>query len=126
MRIKLDENIPARLCRALASLGHEPDTVLSEGLRGRDDMEAWHAAQAASRFLLTQDLRFSDVRSFPPGTHHGVPLVRLRDPGREALHERILAAFSDSDVEAGRGCLVALTERKLRVRRPSPPAAGSH
>ncbi|MCU0727988.1 MAG: DUF5615 family PIN-like protein [Planctomycetes bacterium] len=123
MRIQLDENIPARLCRALDSLGHEADTVFSEGLRGRDDMEVWRAAQAASRFLVTQDLRFSDPRSFPPGTHHGVMLVRLRDPGRDALYERILATFSAIDVEAWHGCLVVLTERKLRVRRPLPPAA---
>jgi len=125
MRIKLDENIPTRLSRVLAALGHETDTVVGEGLRGCDDMEVWRAAQTAGRFLVTQDLRFSDLRSFPPGTHHGVLLVRLRDPGRDALYERVRAAFSGSDVRTWQGSLVVLTERKLRVRRPPPPTVGS-
>jgi hypothetical protein len=36
-------------------------------------------AQRAGRFLVTQDLDFSDVRRFEPGSHHGLLLVRLPD-----------------------------------------------
>jgi len=37
MRIKLDENIPARLVPLLMDLGHDVDTVIGEKLVGRDD-----------------------------------------------------------------------------------------
>jgi predicted nuclease of predicted toxin-antitoxin system len=114
----------ARLSRALASRGHDADTIFAEGLRGCDDLNVWSAIQAAARLLVTRDLRFSDVRSFPPGTHHGVLLVRLRDPGRESLYECVLQVSSTSDVETWKGCLVVLTERKLRIRKPPPRAAG--
>jgi predicted nuclease of predicted toxin-antitoxin system len=77
VKIKLDENLPDRLVAELQSLGHDADTVRAEHLAGKDDNEVWQAAQAAGRFLITQDLDFSDVRGFTPGTHPGLLLVRL-------------------------------------------------
>ena len=93
MRITLDENLPLRLAPILSQQGHETDTVPQEGLAGQDDAHVWHAAQLADRFFITQDLDFSDVRRFAPGTHHGLLLVRLRDPGRKALVRRVQSLF---------------------------------
>jgi len=39
VKLKLDENLPARLARILTQLGHETDTVPQEGLAGRKDDE---------------------------------------------------------------------------------------
>jgi predicted nuclease of predicted toxin-antitoxin system len=78
MKVKLDENLPESLVTSLASLNHDLDTVRSEGLAGHADSEVWQAAQSSGRFLVTQDLDFSDMRIFAPGTHHGLLLVRLR------------------------------------------------
>jgi predicted nuclease of predicted toxin-antitoxin system len=119
MKIKLDENLPSRLVAALGQLGHEVDTVARERLTGRPDITIWRAAQEAGRFLVTQDLDFSDIRRFRPGTHHGLLLVRLREPGRTALLQRVRAAFQTEDEESWSGCFVVVTEHKLRVRRPS-------
>ncbi len=46
------------------------------------------AAQRDGRFLITQDLDFSDARRFAPGTHYGILLMRLRSPGRLELVDR--------------------------------------
>ena len=81
MTIKLDENLPVTLAARLRSLGHQADTVRDEGLCGRDDETVWQAAQREGRFLVTQDLDFSDVRRFSPGTHFGILLVRMQIPG---------------------------------------------
>lgn len=118
MRIKLDENLPLRLVRMLAPLGHETDTVPQEGLAGQDDAHVWQAAQTAGRFFITQDLDFSDVRRFVPGAHHGLLLVRLRDPGRNALVRRVRSLFQTEDVEAWKRCFIVATEHKIRVRAP--------
>lgn len=77
MRIKLDENLPVRLVEMLGELGFEADTADDEGLGGVSDDRVWEAVQAGGRFLITQDLDFSDLRRFAPGSHHGVLLVRL-------------------------------------------------
>lgn len=93
MKIELDENILARLTSILGRLGHEVDTVKSEGPAGRDDATVWEEAQRTRRFLITQDLDFSDVRRYAPGGHDSLLLLRLRDPGRNALLRRIQTPF---------------------------------
>lgn len=120
MRLKLDENLPAILVEDLVALGHDVDTAVSEGPAGHEDPEVWSGAQAAGRMLLTQDLDFSDVRVFAPGTHPGLVLVRMREPGLSALRTRLLAVFRAEPVEAWAGCFVVVTDRKVRVRRPRP------
>jgi predicted nuclease of predicted toxin-antitoxin system len=118
MKLKLDENLPESLVKDLAELGHDTDNVRLEGLIGRSDTNVWQAAQQAGRFLITQDLDFSDIRRFAPGTHQGLMLVRLRAPGRLALANRILEAFRLEDADSWSSCFVLLSEHKLRVQRP--------
>ena len=51
MRVKLDENIPVRLAGELSTLGHDVDTVASEGLKGKPDSDAVelrHGARSGS------------------------------------------------------------------------------
>lgn len=119
MRIKLDENLPAALAAALRAIGHQVDTVPEEGLVGRDDESLWAAAQAERRFFITQDLDFSDLRKFIPGSHHGLLRVRLARPGRRALAARVRSLFESESVELWARCFVVATERKVRIRRPS-------
>jgi len=118
MKVKLDENLPLALVNALSSLGHDVDTAIEEGLAAEDDDTVWSATQHACRLLVTQDLDFSDIRRFHPGTHCGIILVRLRDPSRRALIERVRGIFASQSVEEWVGCFVVATEHKLRVRRP--------
>jgi len=118
MRIKLDENLPRRLIEPLVLLGHDVDTVEQEGLTGSPDYTVWNAAQSAARFLITQDLDFSDLRRYRPGTHNGLLLVRLAAPGRNALLRRIHQLFLSEDTSRWHGCFIVATERKLRIRRP--------
>jgi predicted nuclease of predicted toxin-antitoxin system len=120
LKIKLDENLPERLVAALVALGHDMDTVRAERLHGHADPRVWSAAQAAQRFFITQDLDFSDMRRYAPGTHAGLLLVRLARPGRNALFERIVSVFQTENVDEWKECLVVVTDRKIRVRRPPP------
>ncbi len=117
MNIKLDENLPERLAAELAALGHNVDTVRTENLTGRPDDEVWKATQSDDRFLITQDLDFSDSRKYIPGTHGGLLLVRLAQPGREALVARVVSLFAAEAIDEWRGCLVVATDHKLRVKR---------
>jgi hypothetical protein len=79
----------------------------------------WEAAQTHGRFLITQDLDFSDARKYAPGLHHGVLLVRLPQPGRNALLNRIATLCRAEAVDTWYRCIVTATPRKVRVRRPT-------
>jgi len=117
MKIKLDENLPLRLANSLKELGHDVHAVKDEFLVGHADGEIWEAAQKESRFLITQDLDFSDSRKFVPGSHHGILLIRLHSPNRRNLVERIVELFEKEDVGEWAGCFVVATERKIRIVR---------
>jgi len=118
MKIKLDENMPGQLVSVLTSLGHNVETVIQEGMAGHPDGDIWHHAQQEGRFLITQDLDFSDINLFAPGTHHGILLVRMHRPGRLALSLRVRTLFESEDISSWQGCFVVASDRKLRIRRP--------
>ena len=117
MKIKLDENIPVSLVRVLASYGHDVTPVNAEGLVGRKDQEIWSRCQTEGRLFITQDLDFSDVRQFQPGTHAGIVLVRLQQPGRVRLANVLSWVFQSYDVEGWKGCFVIVSDTKIRVWR---------
>jgi predicted nuclease of predicted toxin-antitoxin system len=119
MKIKLNENLPARLATRLGLLGHQVQTVREEGMEGQLDATIWEVAQSEGRFLITQDMDFSDVRRFVPGSHYGILLIRLRTPKRRALIGRVEDLFRQEDVSQWERCLVLATESKVRVRRPA-------
>jgi len=118
MKIKLDENLPLRLANLLKEIGHDVHTVHDERLMGRADREVWEVAEKESRFLITQDMDFSDSRDFVPGSHHGILLVRLHSPNRRNLGGRIVELFRKENVDEWARCFVVATERKIRVLKP--------
>jgi predicted nuclease of predicted toxin-antitoxin system len=117
MRIKLDENLPNDLVPLLESFGHEADTVPQEDLASRPDEEVWEAAKREIRFFMTQDLDFSDVRKYVPGTHPGLLLLRLETPSRKAIIARVRSILQTVAIDSWNGCLVVATDHKIRVRR---------
>jgi predicted nuclease of predicted toxin-antitoxin system len=118
MKIKIDENLPSRLAGILNGIGHDAHTVHEELLTGRDDQQIWNVVQKESRFFITQDLGFSDLRRFAPGSHHGILLVRLRSPSSSYMIERIRQLFQNENIAGWYGCLIVATERKIRVSKP--------
>jgi predicted nuclease of predicted toxin-antitoxin system len=118
LKIKLDENLPTALAERLRGLGHDVETVHEEAMEGERDERIWNSAQSEERFLITQDLDFSDARKFAPGSHFGLLLVRLREPGRLALTISVGEVFASHNVSGWAGCFIVLTERKLRILRP--------
>jgi predicted nuclease of predicted toxin-antitoxin system len=119
MKIKLDENLPSMLAPRLAVLRHDVHTVVEEGLAGRSDPVVWQAAQREGRFLITQDLDFSDAKRLAPGTHYGILLIRLHNPSWRAIVARVTDLFAQEDVSQWAKCFVVATESKVRVRRPA-------
>jgi predicted nuclease of predicted toxin-antitoxin system len=118
VKVKLDENVPVSVVEALTLLGHDIHTVIGQGLIGRADREIWTQCQLEDRLLITQDLDFSDSRKFQPGSHAGIVLVRLQNPGRVALFNLLSSIFRNHDIEAWKGCFVVVSETKIRIKRP--------
>jgi predicted nuclease of predicted toxin-antitoxin system len=116
MKFKLDENLPLEIAGAFEALGHEIDTVQSEGLVGAPDIEILNHARAEGRILLTMDKGIADVRIFPPAEYPGIVLFRPSTSGcREVLRfvQEALTDLLSTDI-AGR--LVIVSPRGIRTR----------
>jgi hypothetical protein len=78
MRIKLDENLPAELVDDITALGHDADSVESEGLAGQADPVVAVAARRGQ--CAAADPSRTSTRRAPPDRHgvlHPVALVTL-------------------------------------------------
>jgi predicted nuclease of predicted toxin-antitoxin system len=118
MKIKLDENTTTELVPVLTSLGHDVHTTREEGLTGKPDAEVWSAVQSEQRFLITQDMDFSDLRRYVPGTHHGILLLRLQSPSQQLIVARVAELFSEEHPETWIRFFVVATETRVRIVRP--------
>ena len=91
LRLKLDENLPARVEPALRTLGHDVETATSEGLAGAPDSTPLEASGTEQRILITLDLDFSNIRAYPPGTHRGIWVLRPGQQNFAAVLELVLS-----------------------------------
>ena len=85
MRVKLDENLPVELKRLLASDGHDAETVLDEAIGGATDAQIASICLDENRVLMTQDLDFADIRTYPPSEYPGIIVFRLPNQRRDVL-----------------------------------------
>ncbi len=53
--------------------------IVEKGLAGAKDPPVLEAAASESRVLMSFDLDFTDISHYPPGTHAGIVVFRLRD-----------------------------------------------
>jgi len=118
MNVKLDENVPAGLASLLEKHGHDVVTVPQQGLAGQPDATIWEATQGETRFLITTDLHFADIRRFPPGSHEGILVLRPARQGRRAIHALLQAVVAQQSLDMFRQCIVIADEGRIRVRRP--------
>jgi predicted nuclease of predicted toxin-antitoxin system len=81
MKFKLDENLPFELAEDFTRMGHDADTVVSEGLAGSDDETVVRAARSSQRILLTLDKGIASLLQYPPSG--GIVLFRPDASGRQ-------------------------------------------
>ncbi len=74
---KIDENLPARAADLLRAAGHDALTVLEQKLGGRPDTTIAEACRSEKRALITLDLDFANIRSYPPEDYSGLVVLRL-------------------------------------------------
>ena len=78
MRFKVDENLPIEVAEMLRQAGHHDTTALEQHLGGSDDARLAALCQLESRILVTLDMDFADIRSYPAAEFPGLIVLRLR------------------------------------------------
>lgn len=122
MRFLVDANLPRSLVDLLSRLGHEVEFARDIGMADAPDSAIAARAQKGSAVLLTRDLDFADVRSYPPDRYAGIIVFRLSDDAVAgdivSVAERFLRAPLFTAQVSGR--LAIVEQDRVRFRPPLP------
>jgi predicted nuclease of predicted toxin-antitoxin system len=118
VKFKLDENMPTDLATMLRQEGHDITDVIEEGLAGEDDRPVLQEAARENRILVTFDLDFADIRTFPPGSHAGIVVFRLQDQRWCCLESPARRSLSETNLERLEKGLAIVDESRIRFKRP--------
>ncbi len=74
-KFKVDENLPEAAAKILRDAGFDAETVLNKGLGGALDTTLAAVCKEEVRALITLDLDFSNIRTYPPKEYPGIICV---------------------------------------------------
>lgn len=114
MNIVVDENVPMRTVVTLRELGHVVTDIRGTDEQGASDADLWRLTQSRRALLITTDKAFAGHWL---EDHGGILIVRLRQPNRERIHERVVRAMTDIAEAQWPGLLVIMRDQVRSMRR---------
>ncbi|MCX6045911.1 MAG: DUF5615 family PIN-like protein [Chloroflexi bacterium] len=78
MKFKVDENLPVEVADLLRQAGYDTATVFDEQLNGETDRTIAAVCRLEQRAILTLDIDFADIRTYPPGQYAGLIVLRVK------------------------------------------------
>lgn len=116
MKFKVDENLPVGLTGELRGAGHEAVTVAEQQLVGSSDLDLSEVCRSEDRVLVTLDLDFADIRTYPPENYPGMILLRLARQDRSYVLGVFRRLLKVSGREPLDGRLWIVEENRIRIR----------
>ena len=116
MRFKIDENLPVEVAALLQEAGHDATTIHDEQLVGQPDSTIIGVCNKERRAIITLDLDFADIRTYPPDQHLGLVVLRLRTQEKgyvTRVVERLISSLPREPIE---GRLWIVEENRIRMR----------
>ena len=116
MRFKIDENLPEEFAELLGRAGYEADTVVSESLSGASDATIAATCRQEDRILVTLDLDFADIITYPPEDHPGLVVFRLARQEKPYVLRRLREVIPIMAEESPARRLWIVEDARIRVR----------
>jgi len=116
MKFFLDENFPKSAHAYLTQRQHLCLDVSDHLPQGADDMAVFSLAQKHHAIFLTTDKDFYHTIPFLQPLHHGVVVVSLHQPNRQAILER-LQWFLDNAPASMSNTIYLLRDRTFIVTK---------
>ena len=114
MKIVVDENIPLMTVSALRGMGHGVLDFRGTAEEGGADSWVWERSQQEQALLNSTDKGFGRRQSRP---HFGVVVVRLRQPSRARIHQRVMQSLAQFSEEEWPGLTVVMKDHVQTVYR---------
>jgi predicted nuclease of predicted toxin-antitoxin system len=116
MKFKIDENLPVELAGFLSEANHDVATVHTEQLSGVSDLDLINHCRAEMRTLITLDLDFSDIRTYPPEHYPGLLVLRLKRQDKRSILRVFASIIHLFETEMLDGKLWLVEEDRVRIR----------
>jgi predicted nuclease of predicted toxin-antitoxin system len=116
MKFKIDENLPIEVAEFLYGAGYDAMTVSEQEMGGSDDAEVAVVCQEEERILVTLDLDFADIRTYPPSEYPGFVVLRLKQQDKPHVMRvlgHLIRVFQEESVERS---LWIVEEEQIRIR----------
>lgn len=107
MKILVDENIPLMTVKALRDLGHDVLDIRGTKNEGIKNSILWKLTQKNHRFFITTDKGFTEYRD---SNHYGILIIRLRQPNRHKIHDKVLLAMEQIKEKEWKNLLVVFRD----------------
>lgn len=115
MNFKVDQNLPEEVVQTLRNDGHDARNVYEEQLGGRPDPEISAAVKRESRALITLDVDFADIRTYPPEQYSGLVVFRLHRQDKPAVLRALRSILPLLQKERLIGRLWIVTDASVRI-----------
>lgn len=97
--------------------GHDVHSVYDEGLRGSTDDVVAERCRNEGRVLVTFDLDFADIRTYPPAAHSGIIVLRVGNQSRSHILRVMSPVVALLSKESVAGRLWIVSEAGVRIRQ---------
>lgn len=116
MRFKIDENLPVEVALRLRTAGHDATTVTEQDMVGDPDTTLSETCRREQMALVTLDLDFADIRTYPPEQHSGFIVLRVSGRGKRHIMEVFERAVPLLETEPLAQHLWIVGEQTVRIR----------
>ena len=116
IRVKVDENLHPDVAGVLRAAGHDALTIWDQQMRGTPDVRVAAVCRAEQRALLSLDVDFADIRTYPPDEYAGIVVLRPRRQDRGYVTNLVRTLLPLFETEPLVGRLWIVDETGVRVR----------
>lgn len=116
MLFKIDENLPVEIVELLVQAGHDAKTVNDQLLQGSHDPALLDVCRSEQRVLITLDLDFSDIRTYPPQENAGIVVLRVSSQAKPHIIQVVRHITPLFDREPLKHHLWIVEETRIRIR----------
>ena len=120
MKLKVDENLPIEARDDLRNAGHDAVTVADQHLAGQPVVQVASVCRAEGRAVLTLDLDFSDIRTYPPRDYAGIIVLRPAVQSVPSIRRLVAQVIALLATEPLPGNLWIVDDGRIRIRAGSP------
>jgi predicted nuclease of predicted toxin-antitoxin system len=116
VKFKIDENLPVEVAQLLRDAGHDVFTVLEQDSGGAKDQVVARICKDEHRALITLDIHFADIRTYPPSSFSGLIILRLARQDKAYVLQVMSRVLKVATSEPLEGQLWIVDERRVRIR----------